>query len=635
MDIAKCLILFFGSLPFFYWIGRIIDKNTNDFSYLFLLGYFFFTSLSAIFGMAVQIFALSWKLYYYYVIVLIVVFLVLFFVYKDRIRLNFSEIRSLIKNHYGLVLLSFILLAISFQNVWLFWANNHSDDGFYLSKIADYPFMADPFYTNMANGFSDYNNRINSYIVNTWELEASVFTYLFHISATVYTRFFLNLFNSFILVNTIYALARKVYSQITDNQNKTSFLQIAAIIVIFFSFNSFALESYGLLTGSDLWQFNSAMYLASSIIRTSGIAYLVMLFCDTKRITCKEIIIAIFVSIAFMSKSSISLPFIILTAFSFFVVYLFEKDRKYKMLSIIMIVAFSLLSIFLDNHSNVDSLLLQFFFTNLKSLAVIISIVVILLSFLSKSKIIYRINFMIIVIGIFMLVPVFNNVFETISVYSFVASRMLTCFMYTIFILAAIYSAIFIIEKFHFVLSFLISSIATVFLIFTSFQTYYSLIPDILDNYQVLLKNPDFIPNSTVILSEKLNDLSKINDLYILSPYLTYVNNRAHTLAVSLRFNAPYIKVVSALDRYGIDGMIEYSDFDSDFQNIYDEFSVNPTEENYLQISQFLKNNYINCLIVENEKSVDLLKELGYFSIDSVDDQINNKKYFILFNEEQ
>ncbi len=436
-------------------------------------------------------------------------------------------------------------------------------------------------------------------------------------------------------MNTIYALARKVYSQITDNQNKISFLQIAAIIVIFFSYNSYALESYGLLTGSDLWQFNSAMYLASSIIRTSGIAYLVMLFCDTKRITCKEIIIAIFVSIAFMSKSSISLPFIILTAFSFFVVYLFEKDRKYKILSIIMIIAFSLLSIFLDNHSNVDSLLLQFFFTNLKSLAAIISIVVILLSFLSKSKIIYRINFMIIVIGIFMLVPVFNNVFETISVYSFVASRMLTGFMYTIFILAAIYSAIFIIEKFHFLLSFLISSIVTVFLIFTSFQTYYSLIPDILDNYQVLLKNPDFIPNSTVILSEKLNDLSKINDLYILSPYLTYVNNRAHTLAVSLRFNAPYIKVVSALDRYGIDGMIEYSDFDSDFQNIYDEFSVNPTEENYLQISQFLKNNYINCLIVENEKSVDLLKELGYFSIDSVDDQINNKKYFILFNEEQ
>ena len=55
-------------------------------------------------------------------------------------------------------------------------------------------------------------------------------------------------------------------------------IQYITLVALVFSFNSYFLLEFNIITSNDLWQFNSGMYLASSIIRTSGLGILLMFY---------------------------------------------------------------------------------------------------------------------------------------------------------------------------------------------------------------------------------------------------------------------------------------------------------------------------------------------------------------------
>ena len=157
MDFLKCILIFLVATFLYFGIGQAVSKRKNDFSYNYLLGYFIFTFIAAVPGIIVQVLRLPWMVYAIYYISVIVVFLV-FIIKKMIAERTFSKEKFIdfLKQNYFLFLVSFILLFISFLYVWLFWANNHSDDGYYIGKIAEFPYMETPFTTNPVNGFPEH-----------------------------------------------------------------------------------------------------------------------------------------------------------------------------------------------------------------------------------------------------------------------------------------------------------------------------------------------------------------------------------------------------------------------------------------------------------------------------------------------
>lgn len=621
-----CLILFIFSIPFFIGIGKLINYKNNDYlSIRFVLGYYIFTSILAVFGMIVQVFRLPWKVFLIYSIVIVLIFNYILFK-----KIDFKEIKTQIieylKTHYFILFLSILLLLIGYMNLWLIWGNNMSDDAYYITRIANLPYVSNPFDLNLTNGF-EIGTSINPYIINTWELESSVWTYIFNITPTVYARFFLALFNIYLLLSTIYSLSIKIFKN-TDESINICFVQFTCMICLIFSFNSFALSNYNLLTGTDLWQFNSAMYFGSSIIRTGGLTLLLTLFSDKNSVGFNEILIAILISIAMFSKSTIALPFLLLFALSYFIVILGNRNDKWRFISVVICFLLVILTFILPNIKETNDLILSQFIINLKSPLILYSLFVIFLSVFFGNDLVKRINLILLIIGILLIVNPINNLFEFCSVYSFVAARMLTNYMYTLIIIATIYTTFFIIKKISIKSIILIGCTCLSISIFGSFITYTRSIENLYNNYSILIKNPKLIPNSTLELSTELNYLSDNMDLYVLCPYEVNINGTGHTLADSIRINAPKIKNVSILPRFATSNEM-YSSYSMDLQKSYNAFSINPDDENKKIVKNILRKYGITCMIVENDESKSFMKENGFLFKTVIKDTVNSKNYYI------
>ncbi|MEG3039002.1 MAG: DUF6077 domain-containing protein [Erysipelotrichaceae bacterium] len=631
-----CFALLIGSIPFFYLIGDVFFHDKNNFSFKFLAGYFLYSVPVGIFGIIVQFFCLPWMLFFVLTLITIFCFIILILISlkKGRIKISINKqtIKEFVNQHWLLVIITGLLVLISLLYVWLFWANNHQDDGYYLCKIATYPYVQDPFKISPSVGLTHGSKFLDSYIINTWESEASVFTYLFHISPFVYARFLLNAFNSFLLVNTIYAFGHKIFEKMKFEKYHNLY-QYCILIVLYFSFNSFVLERLGLLVGSDLWQFNSAMYLASSIVRTSGILMLLVFFLYFEKIGWKELILYSGLSFVLMTKSTIALPFSVITFISVMLSRYLVNDHKNVKLLIAFFAGFFILSLAIPNKLDIQNVLIQFFFTNLHSIIIIGSLLLIFLSFFLKSKIINTINIAILIVGILMLVNPFNNLFELISIYPFVASRMLTGYMYTLMICACVYFYIFafkIIKKKIYI--HLLSLSLILALTFCSFATFQLGTGNIINSYRIIYHNPELTPKSTVMLSKRLENLyTEKGTINVLVPEQLPVNGLFHSLSVVIRAYAPDVNSISAMIRFGTRSKNDFTNFSREELDNFYEFSHNPNDMNFSKLKTTLSNYPINCIVVTNNDGKSFLESEGFTMYDSIEDTINCMNYYIYY----
>lgn len=632
MDFLKCILIFLVATFLYFGIGQVVSKRKNDFSYNYLLGYFIFTFIVAVPGIIVQVLRLPWMVYAIYYISVIVVFLV--FIIKKMLAERTFSIEKFIdffKQNYFLFLVSFILLFISFLYVWLFWANNHSDDGYYIGKIAEFPYMESPFTTNPVNGFPEHN--LTSYTLNTWELQASVLPYIFGINPVVYARFYLNLITIFILVNSIKGFSYQIVHTFKSENIKTNWIytvQYIALIAIFFSFNSAFFEKTQLFNSNDLWQFNSGLYLGSSIIRTSGFLILFMFYIDRYQITLKDVLLAIILSISFISKSSIALPLLVIFAIIHLIkVLIYQKKYKW-ILSGSFLVIILIISLFIPNNQEAENLLYEYLSLNIHSILFWIMGIIFILSFFYKNSNIIVLNLLVLIIFMLIYINPLNNIYELSSVYPFVGGRINLSFMYFLFVLVSLYfylGVLYCVRKEKVII--ILSLISYILLSMSSAFSFKIYTGSITDSLRTLSINNNFIPNSTIEVSNELDRLSSKKDLYVLAPYLSLVNYRYHTFSVSLRFWAPEIKVVSALGRFGTSEIEEYSTYTQEMQDKFDEFSRNPNSDTFESVKSILDNYYVNCIIVENVAAGNYLSEYGFTNYLNYQDSINVKEYSI------
>lgn len=583
-----------------YLFGYSIRKEQH-FTKNLLAGYIGYSFIMAIGLIVIELLDLPWKiaLTYFFILVLgIVLFIVQSFI-KNKLRITIKDFKHFIKENYFLFIIVLILLFISFISFNVYWLNNHLDDGYYLSKIVKMPYLDTPY---------SYNYSVNcnttpslSYKINTGELEASIYVYLLNTNVFVFCRLFLNFFNYLLLCSTISAFADIVCKDLNLKSNRYKYIQYFVCIIIFFATNMDTVYQIGFMHLIDHWQFVTAMYLGSSIPRTMGFLWLLIMFVGNEKITLQDLIKLFIVSVVLMSKSSIALPIIVLTSFVLYLVINLKLDKKIFFV-IILLILYLAAGFVLPNREDIQGGINDLFMQNVKTLPFIVSSIVLIASFTFRKKLINRVNVILIIILGLMLIPEVNDVFENFSVYNFVANRMFTTLMYTLYITAFTYVA------FVFINLVKKKMIKPVFMALTCFITLCSCLTytvrgiSVKNGLKTIIRNNKIVPNSTLELGSELDEISqKYGTLKILSPEFVVVDNVYHPLATILTTVSDNTVSYSAIPRYPIDSKEKIASFKNEYQEEFTNFNNTKSIDDFNKCIPFIDSYKINSFILTGD----------------------------------
>lgn len=403
-------------------------------------------------------------------------------------------------------------------------------------------------------------------------------------------------------------------------------------------FSSLFLESKHLLVLQDTWQFNSAMYFGSSVVRTMGMFMLILPFIDKDKLTYKDVITVIVIAVALISKSSIAIPLIFLAAFSYLLSYLFFADKKRRILSIVLALLTLLVSVVLKDNLSIQNVIYSFINKNNASIIIYLSIVSILTSFfVFKNKKIYRFNITLILIFFLIILNPINNIFELFSIYSFVGARALTTYVYTLITVGFIYLIFYIgfITK-KIIRRILLSTIT----IISATGTIYSVSKEnevkIIDRIKILYNSPSVYPNSSIQLGKALEEVYEENGeiLNVMTFEGVMLNNMPHFLGAMLRNVSPHSISLSGIGRYGQTPTGDFVGFTAGHQKYFDEFIINPNEETTYALLNLTNEYPINCFVVASDKYDYYFNTMGFELVKETFDSYTGFKYFVYYKGE-
>ena len=203
------------------------------------------------------------------------------------------------------------------------------------------------------------------------------------------------------------------------------------------SFLSLALE--------DTWKNTSAMYYGSTLVRLLLTLKMLEFLCSIEKINIKEILKLSVLSIVFVSRSTVAIPFIFLCVVSYLVVYLI-KSRKYYLM-ILMIIFIFFISLLTGNNQVVEKATFERVVNNITSIVTLFLVFMFILSFFSCRKKEYLFLFALLIFAyLFACIEPVNNIYESICNYDFVTGRVLYSLYFLMYIILIVF-VIFIIYK--------------------------------------------------------------------------------------------------------------------------------------------------------------------------------------------
>lgn len=220
----------------FYSLGSVIINKEKSDGYKLMVGYLIYSFFIGLSGMIVQFLNIPWKIYFY-IVILWMIGIILFIVYQVTIKhkkIFYDGIKGYIKNNYFLFVVTILLMAVFILTYNALWFGNHLDDGYYITKIADLPYVKNPYTFNYSTGFQDKFSLER--ILNTHELELSVYVYLLRMSPSLFTRFFMSGLHYFVFANSLSAFAYAILKKINKDFNYY-LVQFIPAILLLFSFN--------------------------------------------------------------------------------------------------------------------------------------------------------------------------------------------------------------------------------------------------------------------------------------------------------------------------------------------------------------------------------------------------------------
>lgn len=645
-----CLLLFF------YLAGCAFSRQDRCGPFKILIGYLIYSFGVAIPGIVIQILNLEYTLFrnlmWFWISGLLIVSVLILYK-KGGLKLpDTHTVRKFCTNYWALILIISGVLFLSALNYPAYWLGNRSDDGYYLSQIASYPVVEKPFEYNLATGLYT-GHVINSYSLNTHELEASVFFQTLGIPIGLFARIFLAAEGLTIFACCIYALSYEIIVTKSRNYKYESVIQFIPGLLFLFTANFVYLSNMGILDIQDSWQTSTAMYFGSSVVRTSGFFLLLVPFIDRFNLNLNVIFKVIAISLVLISKSTIAVPLIFVTAVSYILVYLLYYKNCNKYLLILLVICLILAGALLpyvvdlnqfgfDDIRSIESSSASFLRNNIKSIIPWITLIGVFSGMKSKR---YHILVLDGLLALFLFLPGLKTYGCILSFFAFVMGRVISSFTYFHVCLMLSFVVNIIcrshINKKNIALSGFCFTALLAVINMQSFLKYggnaeisqgSGLVPTTLQNaLTVLSKNPYFMPTSTVDLGDALNRLqSKRGKIAVLTETYYQSDGVADLKYILTRSTAPSVVFPAANIRFPSDIDPIYGTYTAEQQKIFESFLVNNDQASTSAFGELLNTYCIDAVILQDGSIYNAnMNQLGFSLYETITDDNGNPAYYL------
>lgn len=622
-DYLVCSVFFLCFILILYMFGKSIEREEKSVSNGLISGYLVYSFLVAIGGIIMQLLNSPWIIFEIYMGIIWLGIIV--FVLCKRKKVNYFGVglKTYIAENwviYGVCMVLVFMMCFYYAG---FWLGNHQDDGYYITKVATLPYSQIGGNYNYSVGVKA--TGFNTYIVNTWELEASVYVKILGVVPSLFLRLFQSAFYFFLYSNLIKLIAEKITENLSWKVN-AKYLQYPTVIIVLMSAYYIALADYKILNLRDMFHLNTGMFLGATMVKLFGVGVFVLFYLkfqekkDNLKLLCGGIISCV----VLMSKSTIALPIILVVVMAGVVVFCWDKwENKGKIISCIIISIYLIVGIILPNKKSIESVIQGDWIRTIDSIVILPCVIIFLCSFLLREKIIYKLNIHMILMVVLVMTPQLNDWFENFSVYEFVAGRAWSAIVYYFIVLNMVYLFILLdrIKMKKIIVSeigILIWMVCLMVSVVGFKMCGGEIMPqaehkkaDMRKCFSVMRHNIYFIPDSTISLGYTLEDLAKKEEkkMYVIMPKAVYDNDAIHFPAVSVRTFAPDIVSLSALERYGGS---ENTNFSKYTQQKYDAFVSNPNKETFDELKKETRRLPVNCIVVQNYACKEFLEKAGY-----------------------
>lgn len=634
-------ILFWGAFIFMlYALGNVSRPYKEGQAVKFIAGYLEYSFFVAIGGIGIQILNLKWIIFKDYMTILILgIGIRILLAIRKRKKLFSCTLRNYFADNWFVFFLSGVLCFMILCYFRSFWYGNHLDDGYYITKVATIAHDGGNYKNNISVGLGGKTEF--SYLLNTWELEASFFVKILRVSPTLFLRFFQSGFHYFVFFNCSLAFGEKIVDAIKKENRNSSLQYVLGVFLLFFVYYVY-LQDTQVFFLRDMFQLNTAMFYGSSIAKLIIIMCLLLFYIHEDSINIKMIMGVGCISVVMISKSSVGLPVLFIVILASCITWLIQNTkRNIRITGITIGLLYIVCGILIPGNSAIQREVYKYVRLMAKSPVMWMCIVIFILSFLLKKQIVYRLNSIMLISGGMLIVPQINDVFEKCAVYAFVGGRAVSMWVYTFVIINAFYLYVLlsnVCSKIVVKNIYLLITAGMIVLLVYGFATDGAelFVTDqmpaktkLSKDIKVLLTNRKFMPNATIELGQELEDITKDTGdiLYVLSPQFVGVDEAVHTLSTQLRIVAPDVISVSAIERYPVDKTSELYGYD---QSKYDDFVTNPNEQTVIPLKGEIKKYNINCIVTQNEMCGKYLEKLGFCEGKSV----GNGTYFVWYKTE-
>lgn len=622
-DYVACTAFWVVFTLMIYALGNVLIRNEEGQAVKFVAGYLSYSFFVAIGGIIIQFLNISWNVFAVYMVLLLVGIITVILVSKKKSGKIFSNtLNEFVSCYWFIFALTAFLCVVLLFYFRSFWYGNHLDDGYYLTKVATVAHDGGDYKKNYAVGMGNWTGA--SYLINTWELEASFFVNVLRVTPSVFLRFFQSGFNYFVFFNCSMAFGEKIVVGLKREKIDTKVLQyVGGVFLVFFVYYVYMQDTKFFFL-RDVFHLNTAMYYGASIAKLTVVMCMLLFFINEEFIGWKMVIGVVGISLVMMSKSSIVLPVLVIVILSSCITWLFEShDKRMKIMAAIIIIVTIGVGILLPGNSGSQNEVYTYVHLMIKSPVIWVCMIIFLVSFRLRERVVYRLNAIMIISGILIVVPEINDIFETFAVYGFVAGRAWSMWIYTFVVMCAFYSFIIlnkVLKKRILKWGYIFIALGMSALVLHGFETdgkelyVTDQMPaktSLKDDIQILIHNRKFLPNATIELGEELEKTSEKTgeQLYVLSPRWAVVNDAAHSLSIQLRTVAPSVISVSAVERYEVDKNCELYGYD---QSKYDEFTYDPNAQTLDALEVEIEKYNINCIVVQNENCGEYLEKIGF-----------------------
>lgn len=627
LDYFKGILFISIAILFFNLLGKRIKKDAI-FSERLIIGFIFYTCFQFLGGFLCQFFRLPWVYYEVYMIVMLFC-LLCFLLFKNNYKQTFQwkNVEDHFRKYFLFYLLAGVLVVLACMNIQYQWNNNLIDDGYYLNKVKLAPFVENYVDYNYTTGFR-FTESITR-IVNTFEIEAAFYSNIIGIEASIYCKVFMAYMNYFLILNSIYWL----YTCLIGVK-KYKLLYFALLPILFFGIYQEILKNFGLLFLQDSWQFNTAIWYGSSLVRHMGFLLLIIPVLFKDRLTIKDGVFWAMSVIALVSKASQVFPVVCIVALALISLRCIQHAGSKQIARLLLVFIMVILAI-LPVGSELEiryEIIYEQLFENMGTIIMKTSLLLFFLSYLMDNSKIRKWNNVLLIIGVLLFVPRLNTLFLYTSLYDFVVARTITLFIFTFIITALLYAFLFIsmVFKSNKKTTLLYGLCGAVLICIPLYSIQRNL--GIKNTIITLANNPALLPNPTIELSEELQKLyeDEKKDLFVISPAWVVNNRTNHSLAAMLRYHALDIYTVSAIPRYNSIEETEFVTYGQDMQDIFEKYH-NGEDRDDEKLHQLFNTYPINCAVVTFEDiSNEFVSQYGFSLVRTIDIDDKNKYYILM-----